>query len=163
MMIIITACLTIIIDGVSGSGDAHDRRDGRHRWSEHAERPRQECRTRSRAPFGLRSCGCEDPRIGPPALLHSASVAVPRLCDAPGQGPTDCLRQGCRFVLGRARIGAARPPRCNPITSLFLGDQAGRKGDGVLRLTPNAQMGFGGKTVISLSSRWLSEISIAIA
>lgn len=108
-------------------------------------------------PSGLRSCGYEVPLHWAAGTFAFASVAVPSACDAPGHGPTDCLRQGVRFWCwprrGRRSQGLPRfqPEFCNSECA-----EAGRRRHGVLRLTPNAlplqAQGFGGKTVISLIS-----------
>jgi hypothetical protein len=154
IMIIATACPPIINIGHSSDGYAYHRRGASQRGSDEKERPRQDCRTRSRATFWPRSCGCEVPHIGPPALLHSASVAVPSPCDAPGHGPTDWLRQGVRFGLGRATFGAAKAPRFGSETYLVRGIWRGAE-ERCFAVNPERPKGVRGQ------NRNLSLISVA--
>ena len=96
-MIIITAWLSIINDGVSGTDDDHDQRAAQDHTPKPAERPCGDCRTRSRAPLRAALLRVRSSSHWVAGTLAYASVAAPRPCDAPGHGPTDCLRQGVRF------------------------------------------------------------------
>jgi hypothetical protein len=116
-----------------------------------------------RALAGYAPAGAKFLLIGPLAL--SPTLPSPSRARAVHRatGRLTVSGKGSVFGAGRADDGASRAPHLQPEFCLIECAKTGRRGHGVLRLTPNAQMGFGGKTVISLSSRWLSEISIAIA
>ena len=105
-------------------------------------------------PFGLRSCGCEVPLHWAVGTLAFVSVAAPRPCDAPGHGPTDCLRQGVRFGLGRATFGAAKAPRFGSETYLVRGIWRGAE-ERCFAVNPERPEGVRGQ------NRNLSLISVA--
>jgi hypothetical protein len=153
IMIIATACPPIINIGHSSDGYAYHRRGASQRGSDEKERPRQDCRTRSRAPFGalLRVRSSSHWAAG---TLASASVAVPSPCDAPGHGPTDWLRQGVRFGLGRATFGAAKAPRFGSETYLVRGIWRGAE-ERCFAVNPERPKGVRGQ------NRNLSLISVA--
>ena len=89
-----------------------------HTGNQHGERPRQDCRTRSRAPLRAALLRVRSSSHWAAGTLAFASVAVPRPCDAPGHGPTDWLRQGVRFWCWPRRRrhsqGAPLPARVLP-------------------------------------------------
>jgi hypothetical protein len=126
-----------------------------HRRTDHMERPRWDCRTRSRAPLRAALLRVRSSSHWAAGTLAFASVAVPSPCDAPGHGPTDCLRQGVRLCAGRAADGASRAPRFQPEFGPVEYAKAGHRRKGVLRLTPNAHNGVRGQ------NRNLSLISVA--
>ena len=70
--------------------------------------------------------------------------------------------KGSAFDAGRAEDGASRAPRFQTEFYCVLA-MCGAQRTWRFAVNPERPKGFGGKTVISLSSRWLSEISIAIA
>ena len=86
--------------------------------------------------------------------LAYASVAVPSPCDAPGHGPTDCLRQGVRFGLGRATFGAAKVARFGSDTYFVRGIRRGAE-ERCFAINPERPKGVRGQ------NRNLSLISVA--
>ena len=159
IMIIATACTPIINIGHSSDGYAYHRRGASQRRSDEKERPRQDCRTRSRAPLRaalLRVRGFFHWAAG---TLAYASVAVPSPCCAPGHGPTDSLRQGVRFWRWQRRGRRIQGPRFQSEFYLAQCAKAGRRGHGVLRLTPNALPPSG--SGVRGQNRNLSLISVA--
>lgn len=121
IMIIATACTPIINIGHSSDGYAYHRRGASQRRSDEKERPRQDCRTRSRAPLRAALLRVRRSSHWAAGTLACVFVAVPSPCAAPGHGPTDCLRQGVRIWCwprrGR-RSDTAGPPR--PIRSAIM-------------------------------------------
>ena len=107
-----------------------------------------------RSPYGLRSCRCEVAPHWAAGNLAFASVAVPSPCDAPGHGPTDWLRQGVRFGLGRATFGAAKAPRFGSETYLVRGIWRGAE-ERCFAVNPERPKGVRGQ------NRNLSLISVA--
>jgi hypothetical protein len=103
-------------------------------------------------PCGLCSCGCGVPRIGPPALSPASS--------SPSRARALHRAAGRLTVSGKAsvlccwprRSGAVRAPRFQREFCLADGAMAGRRGYGVLRLTPNAQRVRGQNRNLSLIS-----------
>ena len=99
IMIIATARTPIINIGHSGDGYAYHRRGASQRRSDEKERPRQDCRTRSRAPLRAALLRVRRSSHWAAGTLACVFVAVPSPCAAPGHGPTDSLRQGVRPLL----------------------------------------------------------------
>ena len=99
--------------------------------------------------------------------LASGSVAVPRPSYRTGPcGPTDMLRQGVRPLLAGRAIGSGQggPPAClRSLADAIVTVRTGRRHLKCFAVNPERPEGVRGQNLISLSSRWLSEISIAIA
>lgn len=98
IMIIATARLPITNFGYSGNGDADDQRGPSQRRSDVMERPRRDCRTRSRAPFGRAPAGAKFLALGrrhsctpPPSPSRARAMhrATGRLTGS-GKGSVSC-------------------------------------------------------------------------
>jgi hypothetical protein len=100
-------------------------------------------------PCGLRSCESEVPRIGPPALSPPPPSPPRARAMHRATGRLTVCGKGAALCWAAPELAQpGRPTSGLKLTS--LGTSGGAQRSGVLRLTPNAQKGFGGKTVISL-------------
>ena len=76
-------------------------------------------------PSGLRSCGCEVPRIGPPALSPPPPSPSRARALHRATGRLTVSGKGSAFGAGRAADSAARAPRIQPEFCHVLGDVRG--------------------------------------